>query len=194
MFLPRLDERGTIMSDEYENLEEYRDYLGLLGRLQLNDKLAEKVDVSGVVQMTFLEAHQEGWAELLEDEQLPWLRRVFANNLLDEIRKFRTQRRDIGREQSIHQNVEQSASRINNWLAAEQASPSQIMMRAESSVKLAKALACLTAEQREAIELHHLKGLSLEEIGKRMKRRKGAVAGLIFRGKRRLLELLGSSG
>jgi RNA polymerase sigma factor (sigma-70 family) len=55
-------------------------------------------------------------------------------------------------------------------------------------------LACLTAEQREAIELHHLKGLPLEEIGQRMGRKKGAVAGLIFRGKQRLQELLGPSG
>ena len=182
------------MPDENQNLEEYREYLGLLGRLQLSDKLTGKVDVSGVVQITLLEAHQQGWSELSEDERVPWLRRVFAHNLLDEIRKFRTQRRDVDRERSIQQSLENSASRVNDWLAAEQSSPSRKLMRSEDSVRLAKALACLTAEQREAIELHHLKGLSLEEIGQRMDRKKGAVAGLIFRGKQRLQELLGSSG
>jgi RNA polymerase sigma-70 factor (ECF subfamily) len=182
------------MPDENQKLEEYREYLGLLGRLQLNDQLAGKVDVSGVVQITLLEAHQAGWSELSDDERVPWLRRVFAHNLLDEIRKFRTQGRDVAKERSLQQSLENSASRVNDWLAAEQSSPSRKLMRREDSVRLAKALACLTAEQREAIELHHLKGLSLEEIGRRMHRKKGAVAGLIFRGKQRLQELLGDSG
>lgn len=182
------------MPDGNQELEEYREYLGLLGRLQLNDRLAGKVDVSGVVQITLFEAHQQGWSELSEDERVPWLRRVFANNLLDEIRKFRTQRRDVDRERSIQKSLENSASRVNDWLAAEQSSPSRKLMRSEDSVRLAKALACLTPEQREAIELHHLKGLALEEIGQRMGRNKGAVAGLIFRGKQRLQELLGHSG
>ena len=182
------------MPDEKQQLEDFRDYLGLLGRMQLNQNLYGKVDVSGVVQITLLEAHQQGWAELNEKERVPWLRRVFANNLLDEVRKFRTQGRDVAREQSIQQGLEQSASRLNDWLAAEQSSPSRQSIRAEESVRLAKALACLTGQQREAIELHHLKCLSLEEIGKRMQRKKGAVAGLIFRGKQRLQELLGDAG
>lgn len=37
-------------------VDEYREYLGLLGRLQLDEKLAGKVDVSGVVQLTLLVA------------------------------------------------------------------------------------------------------------------------------------------
>ena len=63
-------------------LEEYREYLGLLGRMQLNDQLAGKVDVSGVVQLTLLEA-TSGWVARADLERLPWLRRVFAHNLLD---------------------------------------------------------------------------------------------------------------
>ncbi len=182
------------MPDGIQELEGYREYLGLLGRLQLNDQLAGKVDVSGVVQITLLEAHQEGWSEMSEAERIPWLRRVFANNLLDEIRKFRTERRNVSREKSLQESLEQSALRLNDVLAADQSSPSRRLMRAEDSVRLAKAMACLTASQREAIELHHLKGLPLEEIGQRMNKAKGAVAGLIFRGKQRLQELLGNSG
>lgn len=182
------------MPDRAQELEDYREYLGLLGRLQLNDQLTGKVDVSGVVQVTLLEAHLQGWSELSAAERLPWLRRVFANNLLDEIRKVRTQGRDATREKSLQQSLEDSASRLNDWLAAEQSSPSLRLMRSDDSIRLAKALACLTAEQREAIELHHMRGMSLEEIGNRMSRKKGAVAGLIFRGKQRLQELLGTSG
>jgi RNA polymerase sigma-70 factor (ECF subfamily) len=179
------------MRDEHAaaELEEYRDYLGMLGRLQLDEVLAGKVDVSGVVQMTLLEAGQAGWDEIEEIERESWLRRVFANNLLDEIRKFRTQARDVERELSI-QAMEQSASRVNQWLVAQQSSPSQRVNRQEQEFRLAKAMSCLPIAQREAIELHHLKGLPLDEIGRRMNRNKGAVAALIYRGTTRLRELL----
>ena len=179
------------MSDENAiELEDYREYLGMLGRLQLDDALAGKVDLSGVVQMTLLEAGQAGWTDVSENDRVPWLRRIFANNLLDEIRKFRTQARDVEREHSIHQAMEQSASRVNQWLVAGQSSPSQRAIRQEQEVRLAKALSCLPAAQREAIELHHLKGMPLDEIGQRMNRHKGAVAALIYRGTRRLRQLL----
>jgi RNA polymerase sigma-70 factor (subfamily 1) len=179
-----------MLDDQAAQLEEYRDYLGLLGRLQLDDMLAGKVDVSGVVQMTLLEAGQAGWMEVAETDRVPWLRRIFANNLLDEIRKFRTQARDVDREFSIHQAMEQSASTVNQWLVAGQSSPSQQAIRQEQEVRLAKALSCLPAAQRKAIELHHLKGLPLDIIGEQMDRNKGAVAALIYRGTTRLRELL----
>jgi RNA polymerase sigma-70 factor (ECF subfamily) len=175
-----------------ETLEQYRDYLALLGRLQLDEQLAGKIDVSGVVQATMLEAYQQAarWESFDKDARTAWLRRVFANNLLDEIRRFRAQSRDVARERSLEQAFEQSASRMNGWLVADQSSPSQAAMRSEQAVRLATALGCLTPSQRAAIELHHLKGIPLAEVGKVMKRDQGAVAALIFRGTKRLRELL----
>lgn len=172
------------------DLEAYREYLGLLGRLQLTDRLAGKVDVSGVVQTTLLEAHERGWADLDEEGRVAWLRRAFANNLLDEIRKFRTLGRDAGREIPLDESMELSASRLNQMLIDPASSPSHKAMKGERAVRLAKALACLTPPQRKAIESHHLQGIPLAEIGKRMNKDKRAVAALIYRGTRRLRELL----
>jgi RNA polymerase sigma-70 factor (ECF subfamily) len=179
-------------NDTATELDQYREYLGLLGRMQLDERLMSKVDVSGVVQLTLLEASQGGWRELSGEERIAWLRRIFANNLLDEIRKFRTQARDVEREQSLEQAMEQSASRFNHILACEQSTPSQNAVRAEQAIRLANALACLPAAQRLAIELHHFQGLSLDQVGRQMNRTKGAVAALVFRGVSRLRELLGN--
>lgn len=177
-----------------ENVDEYREYLNLLGRLQLDDNLAGKVDVSGVVQITLLEAGQAGWDRMETGQRVTWLRRIFANNLLDEIRRFRTQARNVDRERSIEQAMEQSASRVNNWLVSEQSSPSTKAVRSEEVLRLAKALACLPVTQRQAIELHHLQGMPLEEVALKLDRNKGAVAALIYRGTTRLRELLKIGG
>ncbi|MEQ9406099.1 MAG: RNA polymerase sigma factor [Fuerstiella sp.] len=176
--------------DIAQELEKYREYLGLLGRMQLDDQLAGKVDVSGVVQLSLFEVIRSGWESRSEDERLPLLRRVFANNLLDEIRKFRTEARDVKRERSIEQAVEQSASKLNFWLRSDHSTPSQKAVKAEEQLRLVTAMACLPTGQRQAIELHHLQGLPLECIGERMKKNKGAVAALIFRGTKKLRELL----
>ncbi len=49
------------MSDQLRgqdrNLDDYRDYLQLLAQLQLDQALQGKIDLSGVVQQTMLEAY-----------------------------------------------------------------------------------------------------------------------------------------
>ena len=85
------------------NLERFREYLSLLARLQLDARLQAKVDLSGVIQQTLLEAYRAGdRVQGQDDEDLArWLRQILANNLVDEVRKFRTQARDVGRERSL---------------------------------------------------------------------------------------------
>jgi RNA polymerase sigma-70 factor (ECF subfamily) len=176
-------------------LERFREYLGLLARLQLDARLQGKVDLSGVVQQTLLEAHRESgkMPDQGDDDLARWLRRILANNLQDEIRKLYSQARDVRREESLEAALEASSSRIEGWLGAEQSSPSQRAMRNEELFRLADALAKLPDDQRRAVELHHLKGRSLLDIAAEMDRTKGAVAALLFRGLNKLRELLGEN-
>lgn len=171
--------------------ESYREYLHLLGLAQLDKDLIDKVDLSGVVQTTMLEAFQHA-ASVPGDEQEQriWLRRLFMNNLLDSLRKLRTQKRNIGSEVPLDRSIGNSASRLQAWLSSEESTPSVKAMRSEQADLLLQAISRLPAAQRQAIQLHHLQSLSLEEISARMDRPKGAIAALIYRG----LQSLRSNG
>jgi RNA polymerase sigma-70 factor (ECF subfamily) len=180
------------LPDAGHELERFREYLGLLARMQLARRLQGKIDLSGVVQQTMLEAHQaipqlQGQGD---EQRAVWLRRILANNLRDEVRKLSAGKRDVGRERSLEAELEASSSRLEAWLAGNQSSPSQRAIRQEQLLALANALAELPAEQRQAVELHHLKGRPLAEVAREMARGKGAVAALLFRGLKKLRSML----
>jgi RNA polymerase sigma-70 factor (ECF subfamily) len=173
-------------------LERFRDFLSLLARLQFDPHLQGKVDLSGVVQQTLLEAHQafdriRGWDE---SQQAAWLRKALAHNLTDEVRKLRTAGRDVRREQPLEAALERSSARLEAWLAADQTSPSQRAARQEDLLRLAEALTRLPRDQRTAVELHHLRGYAVAEVARQMGRSEGAVGALLVRGLRKLRERL----
>lgn len=174
------------------DLERYRPYLHLLVRHRLDARLQGKLDASGVVQQTLWEAHQSAgeFRGHSEAELAGWLRRILVRNLADEFRKATAGKRDLAREQALAASVEQSSANLARWLAADQPSPSQHALQHERMAELAAALAALPEDQRLAVELHHLEGHTLAEVGERMGRGKDAVAGLLFRGLRRLRALL----
>lgn len=173
-------------------LGRYRDYLRMLARLQLDDRLQGKLDPSDLAQQALLKAHQalDRFGYRGEAEMAAWLRRILANTLADELRRFAAGNRDAALERSLEASVEQSASRLEGWLAADQTSPSGRAERNEQLLRLAGALAVLPADQRRAVELKHLRGMSLEEVGREMGRGVTAVAGLLRRGLVRLQEEL----
>src|SRR4051812_46422904 len=67
------------------DLERYRHYLMVLARMQVAPGLRDRMDVSGVVQQTFLEAHQKRDQFRGEGEaaMAGWLRQILAHNLAD---------------------------------------------------------------------------------------------------------------
>ncbi len=177
-------------------LEAYRDYLRLLARLQLGSRLRTKLDASDIVQQAILQAHERRsqFRGTTEAERLAWLRAILANVLGAAARRFETKARQVGRERSLEAELERSSARLEGLLAADQTSPSQRAAGCEELLRLARALAMLPEDQRLVVELHHLKGLPVLEVAEKMGRSRPAVVGLLFRGLKKLRELLRDSG
>ncbi len=173
------------------SLEEYRSYLLLLARIQLNPEPRNRIDPSDIVQQTLLEAHARADQFQGDDSALAaWLRQALVNNLRDAWRALRRDKRDLRREQNLPEAVDQSSARLEAMLIAPHSSPSQRAVRNEDLLRLADALTQLPEAQREAIVLHHLQSYSLSETAHSLGRTDAAVAGLLHRGLKKLRQIL----
>ena len=174
------------------NLNQYRGYLRALAQIELGRRLQGKVDPSDIVQQSLLEAHQDLAAlkGRSEGELVAWLRTILTRNLLNTARDFGAQKRDIRRERSLAQQVEDSSVRLDKFLAASDTSPSQRVIRGEDAERLATALAALPDDQRSAVILKHFHDWSLAQIAEHMNRSTLAIAGLLKRGLKKLREIM----
>lgn len=173
-------------------LEQFRDYLCVLARAQLDPRLQGKLDPSDVVQQSLLEAHQarEQFRGHGPAQQAAWLRQILARNLANVQRDFGRARRDVARERSLQTALDESAARLEAWVAASGPSPSQQALQGEQVLRLTAALATLPEPQRTAVVLRHCQGWSLAAISQHLGRTPAAVAGLLHRGLRQLRHLL----
>jgi RNA polymerase sigma-70 factor, ECF subfamily len=173
-------------------LERYRGYLRLLAESKLDRRLRAKIDPSDVVQETMLQAFR-AWGDLRgssEGERLAWLRQILIRTLLHAMRDFGRAKRNIAREQPLVRLADRSSIHLEALCAADQTSPSEVAVRAEELLRVADALGELPEEQRSAVLAYYWRGESVAEIGAEMERSGSAVAGLIYRGVKRLNQRL----
>lgn len=170
----------------------YRTYLRFLAESRVDPRLKPHVDLSGIVQQTLLEAHQaENSAQATVT--LPWLRRILANNLTDEVRRLQADKRDVRRERSISDAIEHSSMKLEMMLGDSAPLPIEMLAREEQLLKLSAAIERLPEAQRQALVLQAWQSWSLAEIAEHMGRTPQAIAGLLKRGLRQLRESIGAS-
>jgi RNA polymerase sigma-70 factor (ECF subfamily) len=170
--------------DPSQALEPFRSYLEVLARVHLDPRLRGKLDPADVVQQAMLRAYA-AWPEMKDPDRpvlSAWLRRILARTLADVVKHYDRDRRAVNLEQSLEAELDQSASGLAGWLAADQTSPSQAAQRNEELLRLADALAALPEPQREVVVLKHLRGWTLQRIADHIGRTIPAVASLLRRG------------
>jgi RNA polymerase sigma-70 factor, ECF subfamily len=173
-------------------LEQHRDYLRILARLELSPALRGRLDPSDIVQLTLLKAYEAlgQFRGRTAAEMAAWLRQILARTLANAVRDHRRGRRDVTLERSLERSLEESSARLGAWLVAEQPSPIEQAERDEQVLLLVRALAGLPDAQREALLLKHCQGWSLNQIARHLDRSSTAVASLLQRGLKQLREIL----
>lgn len=181
-------------------LQMYLNYLKLLARTQLDQKLQARASASDVVQDTLLEAHRDfaHFRGTRPEEFIAWLRRILVNNLSRIVeRHVLAEKRDVRREVSMDDvgaTLERSTARLVAVLADVGKSPSDDAQAHEAGLILADELAELTDDYRDVIVLRHLEGLPFSEVAKRLERTPGATRMLWMRAIDRLRERLERRG
>ncbi len=172
------------------SLEDQREYLRLLAGLQLHPRLRGPIDASDIVQQTLLKAHEkhEQYRGSSDHELRGWLRSILARYLIDAARMHRRRNGDAVR--SLDTALDGSFARLQAVLASDQSSASQQAMKAERVATLAAALLQLPEDQRTALELRYLRGLSVALVAEQMGRAPASVTGLLYRGTRALRLLM----
>jgi RNA polymerase sigma-70 factor (ECF subfamily) len=175
-------------------LDRFRDYLCLLARTHLHPRHHRRLDPSDVAQQTLLEAHEKRsqFRGATDAEAAHWLRQILIHNIADAIRAMGAAKRDVNREQSLEAAIERSFSGAEQWLAADQTSPSRQVARIEEMLSLAHGLSQLPSRQRDAVVLHHLQGLTVAELAAHLECTEGAAGALLHRGLKQLRTLMAS--
>jgi len=165
-------------------LDTYRNYLRLLARLHINDRLQSKVDPSDLVQEAFIEVHRSfgQFRGSSEAELLGWLRRILVSRLAAASRRFlHAQARDVRLERHLEEELDRS-TQVAGALVKEQSTPSEKTVRHEQAVLVSNALERLAADERDVIVLHEFQGLSFPEVAWRIGQSLAVTQGLWIRG------------
>lgn len=174
-------------------LGKYRPLLLVQARqLQQDPRLLVRFDWSDLVQQTLLEAHRnlDEFKGKTEGELVQWLRQILTHTAIDQGRRERAGRRDFHLEQSLRTAVGDSSARLDKFLVDQDPSPSEHVHKQELLLHLSEAIEQLPPGQREVLIGRDLLGQSINTIAAGLELTDKAVAGLLFRARRKLRELM----
>ena len=172
-------------------IESHRNLIYMLAESQLNKALRSKMDAEDIVQETMHAAYSK-FHQIREPNNpavvKKWLKQILCNVLVDQFRRFHSEKRDVSLEHSIDVNLEHSSAGVEGWIAAGHTSPSMAAARNEELAKLADGLRSLPDDEREVVIQKHINNKSIKEIVDITGRSPASVAGLLRRGLAKLRE------
>ncbi len=156
----------------------------LLALLELDD-LIQEVSAAAITGLPS--------APLDQYEPMQWLQQLARRRVVDAHRfHFDAQRRDAGRQKSIHGSGSADASvmGLEQMLAVSMTSASAAVSRDVRMLRVQQAIDELTDEQKTAIRLRYAEGLPTKEIAERIGKTDVATRVLLSRSMRQLEKLL----
>jgi RNA polymerase sigma-70 factor (ECF subfamily) len=174
-------------------LERYRALLCLhVRQLKLGRLYRARFDSSDVVQEALARAVKglDQFHGRAEPELVRWLQTIVGNVLVDLVREHGAGKRDPRLERTICGASGDDDTPLAAFAAASQTGPSSLAAKQEDLLRLADAVERLPEAERDAVVAHFVLELPLAEVAARLGRTEKGAAGLVFRGKRRLREML----
>lgn len=144
----------------------FRDYLRLLANLHVRPLLQAKFDASDIVQETCVEVIT-GFEQFRGDNErqlIAWLRQILANKGACMARKYSTEKRDARLEQKLKHHIDQSSIDLEAFVPDKYSSPSHVAMGRERVAILASAIEQLRGEQKNALIMRGLQGMSIPSV------------------------------
>ncbi len=164
-------------------------------RAELGERIRQRLESQDVLQQVYLDALAsiDRFIDQGHDSFFVWLRRIAVNRICDVDRKtFQTLKR--GAEiRAADLPGPGSLTALFEAVGGSQVSVSTAARLMEQQSRLGQALAQLSPDQREAIELRYLRQLNVAEAAAKMSRSERAVRSLCVRALIRLRELLGDA-
>ena len=172
-----------------ELFDHFRPRLKRMVELRLDPRLKGRVDASDVLQETFVQAFRDIHKfELREGASfVGWLKAIAENRLMDAIKTF--QRKKRGGDFNRVGAADPYRSSIADFVAIledEADSPSRMVAKDEAIDAMEIAIAGLPEDQRQAVQLRCIKGLSVDQTAKAMNKTASAVRSLVHRAKQAL--------
>ncbi len=172
----------------------HRERLRRMIRLRLDRRLQARVDLSDVLQETYLEVAPRAREYLARPSMPPflWLRFLTGQTLLALHRHhLKVHMRDAGREVSLWRAANQvNSASLAEMLLGRLTSPSRAARRAEMQLKLHQILDAMEPLDREVLALRHFEELSNGEVAYVLGVSQTAASNRYIRALERLKEML----
>ena len=176
----------------------YQASLGQFVAKQMGNHLASTINEDDILQESFVHA-LNSIEKFQGDKQVAfvaWLKAIAMNRVRDAARKSAAAKRGGEMNQVFGQtgDAESRAFELMNELSGDGYTPSFFAARREAVSAINAALIVLPNDQREAIRLHCIEKLTIDETAEKMNRSRDSVRGLVQRGKESLrINMEGSS-